>query len=288
MKKRVLSLFMTLMLCMTSLPTTALAAADGEAGSYASATAETDQSQVDVYADDTESSTEECEHDDATYIQVEGKNQHQLKCAECGYVGESEDCNFDGLGGYAQGDADGHYAKCICGNEDKSSQTAHTMMTLPTDDNKYHTYMCQMCGYVGSDAQLEEHSYDNKTGECTKCGFAPVAVDENDNLYDSVTDALEEAARTGTKSVKLIQSAFATEMEDNTVIQEPVEFNHPDAIVELQMNGHTLTSDRGTTLLVEGGTLKITGDATINNTGLHELAGSAVKVSGGKLIFEDD
>ena len=288
MKKRVLSLFMTLMLCMTSLPTTALAATDSEVGSYASATAETDQSQVDVYADDTESTTEECEHDDATYIQVEGKNQHQLKCAECGYVGEPEDCSFDSLGGYAQGDADGHYAKCICGNEDKSSQTAHTMMTLPTDDNKYHTYMCQMCGYVGSDAQLEEHSYDNKTGECTKCGFAPVAVDENDNLYDSVTDALEEAARTGTKSVKLIQSAFATEMEDNTVIQEPVEFNHPDAIVELQMNGHTLTSDRGTTLLVEGGTLKITGDATINNTGLHELAGSAVKVSGGKLIFEDD
>ena len=288
MKKRVLSLFMTLMLCMTSLPITALAAADGEAGSYASATAETDQSQVDVYADDTESTTEECEHDDATYIQVEGKNQHQLKCAECGYVGEPEDCSFDSLGGYDQGDANGHYAKCICGNEDKSSQTAHTMMTLPTDDNKYHTYMCQMCGYVGSDAQLEEHSYDNKTGECTKCGFAPVAVDENDNLYDSVTDALEEAARTGTKSVKLIQSDFATEMEDNTVIQEPVEFNHPDAIVELQMNGHTLTSDRGTTLLVEGGTLKITGDATINNTGLHELAGSAVKVSGGKLIFEDD
>ncbi len=288
MKKRVLSLFMTLMLCMTSLPTTALAATDGEAGSYASATAETDQSQVDVYADDTESTTEECEHDDATYIQVEGKNQHQLKCAECGYVGEPEDCSFDSLGGYDKGDANGHYAKCICGNEDKSSQTAHTMMTLPTEDNKYHIYMCQMCGYVDSDAQLEEHSYDNKTGECTECGFAPVAVDENDNLYDSVTDALEEAARTGTKSVKLIQSDFATEMEDNTVIQEPVEFNHPDAIVELQMNGHTLTSDRGTTLLVEGGTLKITGDATINNTGLHELAGSAVKVSGGKLIFEDD
>ena len=288
MKKRVLSLFMTLMLCMTSLPTTALAATDSEVGSYASTTAETDQSQASASADEAESSTEECEHDDATYIQVEGKNQHQLKCAECGYVGESEDCNFDGLGGYAQGDADGHYAKCICGNEDKSSQTAHTMMTLPTDDNKYHTYMCQMCGYVGSDAQLEEHSYDNKTGECTECGFAPVAVDENDNLYDSVTDALEEAARTGTKSVKLIQSDFATEMEDNTVIQEPVEFNHPDAIVELQMNGHTLTSDRGTTLLVEGGTLKITGDATINNTGLHELAGSAVMVSGGKLIFEDD
>ncbi len=288
MKKRVLSLFMTLMLCMTSLPTTALAATDSEVESYASTTAETDQSQVDVYAGDTESTTEECEHDDATYIQVEGKNQHQLKCAECGYVGEAEDCNFDGLGGYAQGDADGHYAKCICGNEDKSSQTAHTMMTLPTEDNKYHILMCQMCGYVDSDAQLEEHSYDNKTGECTECGFAPVAVDENDNLYDSVTDALEEAARTGTKSVKLIQSAFATEMEDNTVIQEPVEFNYPDAIVELQMNGHTLTSDRGTTLLVEGGTLKITGGATINNTGLHELAGSAVKVSGGKLIFEDD
>ncbi len=288
MKKRVLSLFMTLMLCMTSLPTTALAATDSEVGSYASATAETDQSQVDVYADDTESTTEECEHDDATYIQVEGKNQHQLKCAECGYVGEPEDCSFDSLGGYDPGDASGHYAKCICGNEDKSSQTAHTMMTLPTEDNKYHIYMCQMCGYVDSDAQQEEHSYDNKTGECTECGFAPVAVDENDNLYDSVTDALEEAARTGTKSVKLIQSAFATEKEDNTVIQEPVEFNHPDATVELQMNGHTLTSDRGTTLLVEGGTLKITGDATINSTGLHELAGSAVMVSGGKLIFEDD
>ena len=70
MKKRVLSLFMTLMLCMTSLPTTALAATDSEVGSYASATAETDQSQVDVYAHDTESTTEECEHDDATYIQV--------------------------------------------------------------------------------------------------------------------------------------------------------------------------------------------------------------------------
>ena len=86
MKKRVLSLFMTLMLCMTSLPTTALAATDSEAGSYASATAETDQSQASAYADEAESSTEECEHDDATYIQVEGKNQHQLKCAECGYV----------------------------------------------------------------------------------------------------------------------------------------------------------------------------------------------------------
>lgn len=51
------------------------------------------------------------------------------------------------------------------------------------------------------------------------------------------------------------------------------------------MNGYTLTKSGNPTLTVENGTLKITGDAVINQTGRNETAAPAVRVTGGTLIF---
>ena len=69
-------------------------------------------------------------------------------------------------------------------------------------------------------------------------------------------------------------------------IDEHIEFNDPGKTVELKMNGYTLTNSGNPTLTVENGTLKITGDAVINQTGGKEMAAPAVRVTGGTLIFD--
>ena len=85
------------------------------------------------------------------------------------------DCTFDGTGGYAQGDANGHYALCICGNR-ATAATAHDMKTTWTDDGQWHTSKCTACGYTSGEPQ--EHTY--KDGTCTVCGYAcPHKVVEN-------------------------------------------------------------------------------------------------------------
>ena len=77
-----------------------------------------------------------------------------------------------------------------------------------------------------------------------------------------------------------------TQAEDKELCEE-IEFNDPGKTVDLKMNGYTLTNSGNPTLTVENGTLKITGDATINQTGtFSDLAAPAVKVTGGTLTFD--
>ena len=221
-----------------------------------------------------------CGHNDATYVPSSG-TQHKMNCAQCGFVGDAVDCTFDANGGYEPEGDKGHYAKCICGNKG-SNPSEHSLEICPTDDGKHHIESCQYCGYAGNGAAPEDHNWDPETGECTKCRFVPVATDNKDNLYGYIEDALAAVADSKAEYAKLYSKKTDKE------INESVDFKCPDATVTLKMNGYTLNSSRGPALDVSNGTLRITENATIKNEGKQELAGSAVVVYNGKLIFEND
>ena len=226
-----------------------------------------------------------CDHKDeyVTYVSSDSTH-HEMKCAQCGFVGTAVACEFNSPNGYDPGDANGHYATCICGNVDKTQQTQHTMVTQPTLDGKMHTSACRECGYVADGAEMQEHVWDTVKGECTVCDFMPVARDSQGNLYDSVTDALKAAADgNGAEYVELY-----SKKTDDKELHEAVEYDHVGATVTLRMNGYTLNENSSPALSVENGTLIIAGDATVKSWGSsQETANSAVVVSGGKLIFED-
>ena len=122
---------------------------------------------------------EYCEHPNPAYT-PSGSAKHKKSCAQCGFntSGLSQnlvDCTFDGKGGYAQDDENGHYALCICGNR-ATAATAHGMKTTWTDDGQWHISKCTACGYTSGEPQ--EHTY--KDGTCTVCGYAcPHKVVEN-------------------------------------------------------------------------------------------------------------
>ena len=124
---------------------------------------------------------EYCKHPDPKYT-PHGETQHIKSCDQCGFrtnTAKLADCTFDGTGGYAPGDANGHYALCICGNK-ATAATAHDMKTTWTDDGLYHTSKCTVCGYTPAGSDKEQHSYDSSTGKCTVCGYAcPHKVVEN-------------------------------------------------------------------------------------------------------------
>ena len=228
---------------------------------------------------------EYCKHDgDFTYTR-DGDAQHKRTCKQCGFVFPVEDCNFNGAGGYAQGDANGHYAKCECGNT-ATTATAHTMETTWTDDGLEHTSMCTICGYAPADGKAAQHTYDSQTGECNVCHFKPVAgvpKDNKTNLYASVDEALEEAATHDDLTVEL--ETKGTYNEDKT-IDSYGSFNYADKSVALVMNGYSLKNNRKPIIEVENGTLTVTGDATlVQNGNTHDLANPAVRVTGGKLVF---
>ncbi|UMM45581.1 S-layer homology domain-containing protein [Lawsonibacter asaccharolyticus] len=52
------------------------------------------------------------------------------------------------------------------------------------------------------------------------------------------------------------------------------------------MNGYSLETSKSAPITVENGTLTVTGDATLVQNGTQELASSAVRVTGGTLIFD--
>ena len=119
---------------------------------------------------------EYCKHEHATYVSA-GAAQHKKRCPDCGFIGTAVDCTFDGTGGYAPGDENGHYALCICGNK-ATAATAHDMKTTWTDDGQWHTSKCTACGYTPAGSDKEQHTY--KDGKCTVCGYAcPHKVVEN-------------------------------------------------------------------------------------------------------------
>ena len=217
-----------------------------------------------------------CEHnnEDTEFVHDEGANTHHRHCNACGLDYGSESCNFNG-GDTINAGADGHYRTCWCGNQE-STPTGHTFVSVPTEDGKRHISGCQYCDYTSGDP--ESHTWNYTTGECTVCGFQPVAMDDQNALYESV----DEALNSGSDTIYLFSQKTALDP-----IRNSVTFNAPGKTVTLDMNGYTLESG-GVPLTVEAGTLTITGAATIRQTGSSEEAiDPAIEVTGGKLIVKD-
>lgn len=226
-----------------------------------------------------------CRHEhsaDQKLIPDSGGATHHRHCKACGFDWASEACDFDNPDHYVpnpEDNANTHFSVCECGNV-STTPVKHEPTAIPTDDGKGHTQRCMYCLYTSTENNpVEEHHY-KVNGECENCGFKPAARDAAGNLYESVGDALK-AAEDGSWVM------LETHAEDGgKELREEIEFNYPGKTVELKMNGYTLTNSGNPTLTVENGTLKITGDATINQTGtFSDLAAPAVKVTGGTLIF---
>ena len=227
-----------------------------------------------------------CQHEhsaDQELIPDSGGAAHHRHCKACGFDWASEACDFNNPDHYVpnpKDKANTHFSVCECGNV-STTPAKHEPFAIPTDDGKGHTQRCQYCLYTSTENNpVEEHHY-TADGECENCGFKPAARDAAGNLYESVGDALK-AAEDGSWVM------LETHAKDGgKELREEIEFNDPGKTVELKMNGYTLTNSGNPTLTVENGTLKITGDATINQTGtFSDLAAPAVKVTGGTLIFE--
>ena len=224
-----------------------------------------------------------CQHEhsaDQELIPDSGATHH-WHCKACGFDWASEACYFDSPDHYVpnpKDKANTHFSVCECGNV-STTPAKHEPTAIPTDDGKGHTQRCMYCFYTSTENNpVEEHHY-KANGECENCGFKPAARDAAGNLYESVGDALK-AAEDGSWVM------LETHAEDGgKELREEIEFNDPGKTVELKMNGYTLTNSGNPTLTVENGTLKITGDATIKQTGSGELASSAIEVIGGELIF---
>ncbi|MFY0427108.1 peptidoglycan-binding domain-containing protein [Vescimonas sanitatis] len=75
----------------------------------------------------------------------------------------------------------------------------------------------------------------------------------------------------------------------NTEIRDAIVFDYPGKTLTLNMNGYTLENEGAPVITVEAGTLKITGDAIINQIAAGaELITPAIRVTGGELIFENN
>ena len=232
---------------------------------------------------------EYCGHDHAAYT-PSGSTQHIKSCAQCGFnTGSSPkiaDCGSDGYDRYVSVDDTNHRQKCPCGNK-FGEKIEHTIVTAPTNDGKKHTSMCGICGYTPESGTETEHSYD-ENGKCTACTFEPLAKDEAGDLYGrtqdhsdvslDVNDALAEGHtitlwRPDTIASKTIQYIY-------------IDFDAAGKSATLDMNGYSLETSKSAPITVASGTLTVKGDATLVQNGTQELASSAVRVTGGTLIFE--
>lgn len=224
---------------------------------------------------------EYCGHDHAAYT-PSGDTHHKKSCAQCGFnTGSSPkiaDCGSDGFDRYVSVDDTNHRQKCPCGNT-FGEKIEHMIETVPTNDGKKHTSMCGICGYTPESGTETEHSYD-KNGECTVCHFQPILQGANGNLYDDLATALDE----GETALTLV--SYATGDANKGIVKTNLEFDR-NATITLDMGGCTLeNSTGGATITVASGTLTVKGEATIKQTGGAESASSAVRVTGGTLIFE--
>ncbi len=224
---------------------------------------------------------EYCGHDHAAYT-PSGDTHHKKSCAQCGFnTGSSPkiaDCGSDGFDRYVSVDDTNHRQKCPCGNT-FGDVIEHMIETVPTNDGKKHTSMCGICGYTPESGTETEHSYD-KNGECTVCHFQPILQGANGNLYDDLATALDE----GETALTLV--SYATGDANKGIVKTNLEFDR-NATITLDMGGCTLeNSTGGATITVASGTLTVKGEATIKQTGGAESASSAVRVTGGKVIFE--
>ncbi len=234
-----------------------------------------------------------CEHDDdyEGYIQ-DGETQHRPCCTACGFEWSAVECFTPvTLSPDIVSNGDGtHTLKCICGREKIEACSVDSLKEPEvTSDGKGHTSsMCIWCGYTTGG--VEDHTDWDEHGACGVCKFKPVFEDSEGNLYgyDSSysIDALNEAIANGVTSFKLVNFAEG-DGADTTTVEASFSLE-TEAEVTLDMNGKTLTHGSGEpTLTVSSGTLTVTGDAAIGNTGSAEMAASAVKVTGGELIFQN-
>lgn len=224
---------------------------------------------------------EYCGHDHAAYT-PSGSTQHIKSCAQCGFnTGSSPkiaDCGSDGYDRYVSAGVEGHRKKCPCGNK-FGEKSEHTIVTAPTNDGKKHTSMCGICGYTPESGTETEHSYD-ENGQCTVCQFRPILQGANGNLYDNLATALDE----GETALTLV--SYATGDANKGIVKTNLEFDR-NATITLDMGGCTLENSTGdATITVASGTLTVKGEATIKQTGTGESASPAVRVTGGRVIFE--
>ncbi len=218
-----------------------------------------------------------CTHDNDPYVSV-NQTQHKKNCPDCGFVGTAVACGNNGSIGYVSDGANGHYQKCPCGNK-FGDVIAHTIETASTNDGKKHTSMCGFCGYTPENGTETEHSYD-ENGQCTVCQFQPILQGANGNLYDDLATALDE----GETALTLV--SYATGDANKGIVKTNLEFDR-NATITLDMGGCTLENSTGdATITVASGTLTVKGDATIEQTGTGESASPAVRVTGGRVIFE--
>ncbi len=224
-----------------------------------------------------------CEHHNAVY-KPSGDTQHIKSCKQCGFnTGSSTlkaDCGTDGYERYVSVGETGHRQECPCGNK-FGDVIKHMIETVPTHSKQNHITGCRECDYTKGAPQ--DHNWDRTTGECTGCGFKPIALDKWECSYDSLQEAMNEASKIPDGPlVTLYSEASGKAIDDGFV------FNYPDKTITLNMNGYTLENEDAPVITVEAGTLKITGAAIINQTaGSQEMVAPAIKVTGGELIFED-
>ena len=228
---------------------------------------------------------EYCGHDHAAYT-PSGSTQHIKSCAQCGFnTGSSPkiaDCGSDGYDRYVSVDDTNHRQKCPCGNT-FGNLIPHDTGYLLSKNNQMHIAGCAICGYQSGSE--EQHVWDNiKTGECVRCGFMPVAAGDYDYIFESVQDALDAFANGDTISAELHSAKSG-----NTEIRDAIVFDYPGKTLTLNMKGYALVDDGHPVITVKAGTLKITGDAIINQIAAGaELITPAIRVTGGELIFENN
>ena len=230
-----------------------------------------------------------CDHDDADTVWIKDDDtQHHWQCKACGFEGGVEACFTNTkISGITPNDNGTHTWKCICGRE-KNEDCSYVFLSTPeaTPDGKGHTAgMCSVCG--SPEGKAEAHTYD-ANGKCTACTFEPLAKDEAGDLYGRtqdhsdvslyVNDALAKGHtitlwRPDTIASKTIQGIY-------------IDFDAAGKSATLDMNGYSLETSKSAPITVENGTLTVTGDATLVQNGTQELASSAVRVTGGTLIFE--
>ena len=221
------------------------------------------------------------------YVEV-GETQHRWQCKACGFEGGVEACFTNTtISGITPNDNGTHTWKCICGRE-KNGNCSYESLSTPeaTPDGKGHTArMCSVCG--SPEGKAEAHTYD-ADGKCTACTFEPLAKDEAGDLYGrtqdhsdvslDVNDAIAEGHtitlwRPDTIASKTIQGIY-------------IDFDAAGKSATLDMNGYSLEPSKSAPITVENGTLTVTGDTTLVQNGTQELAASAVRVTGGTLIFD--
>ena len=221
------------------------------------------------------------------YVEVD-ETQHRWQCKACGFEGGVEACFINTtISGITPNDNGTHTCKCICGRE-KNENCSYVSLSTPeaTPDGKGHTAsMCSVCG--SPEDKAEAHTYD-ADGKCTACTFEPLAKDEAGDLYGRtqdhsdvslyVNDALAEGHtitlwRPDTIASKTIQGIY-------------IDFDAAGKSATLDMNGYSLEPSKSAPITVENGTLTVTGDTTLVQNGMQELAASAVRVTGGTLIFD--